>query len=111
MIDDPLPQQTQAPTESVRVSVRLGEPLRRAVGAFRRQITLSAPATLADLLDHLVQTYPDFAARFRGEDLGRDHPYHLFVNHRQALPGEFACFALADGDQVHIVIPALGGGP
>lgn len=111
MIDDPLRQQTQAPAESVRVSVRLGEPLRRAVGQFRLHATLPAPATLADLLAHLAGAYPDFPAGFRGEDLGRDHPYHLFINHRQVPPGQFDRFALADGDQVHIVIPALGGGP
>lgn len=93
----------------VRVVVRLGEPLRRAVGRFRLRLELPAPATVAALLDHLASAYPDFQGRFQGHDLGRDHPYHVFVNHRQVSPADYAAAALADGDQVHIVIPALGG--
>lgn len=89
----------------IQVTVRLGEPLRRAVGQYRLQIALAAPATVADLLAHLADAYPDFAAAHRGDDLGHDRPYRLFVNHTQADEAQL----LQDGDLVHIVIPALGG--
>lgn len=89
----------------IQVTLRLGEPLGGAVGRRRLQIALPAPATLADLLAHLAAAHPHFAARFRGDDLGHDHPYRLFVNYTQVGEDQ----ALADGDLVHIVIPVLGG--
>lgn len=95
---------------SIDITVRFGDPLRKAVGA--RRVTLSLPgrATLADLLAQLAQTYPGFEAAFRGDDLSRDHPYILFVNGRPVTRANYDQVHLADGDLVHIVMPVVGGG-
>jgi molybdopterin converting factor small subunit len=94
----------------IRVTVRVGEPLRRALGGTRLDLSLRPGATLADLLDHLAATYPDFSRRYRGEDLGHPYPYRLFVNRRPVNAAEAASHTLADGDRVHILIPVGGGG-
>lgn len=93
----------------MRVTVRAGEPLWRAFGQHRISIDLPASATLADLLAALAETYPDFARRYLGEDLGHPHPYRLFVNFRQVDDPDLANQHLHDGDTVHIVIPIAGG--
>lgn len=93
----------------IRVTVRAGEPLWRAFGQHRISIDLPASATLADLLAALSEAFPDFASRFRGEDLGHRHPYRLYVNLRQAPDHDLAQQRLNDGDTVHIVIPISGG--
>ncbi|NOX62849.1 MAG: MoaD/ThiS family protein [Chloroflexi bacterium] len=64
---------------------------------------------MSDLLARLSELYPDFAARFAGQDLGRDHPYRVFVNHQEIPANAFADRTLADHDVVHIVIPVAGG--
>ena len=98
------------PTASmIRVTVRAGEPLRRAFGQHRISIDLRAPATLGDLLIALASAYPNFASRYQGDDLGHPHPYRMFVNHRQVADAALTGHPLADGDLVHIVIPISGG--
>ena len=96
-------------TGDIHVTVRLGEPLRRAAGQFRFALTLPAGATLADLVSQLAETYPDFARRYAGTDLGHAHPYRLFVNFHLVAADQAAGRALADGDTVHILIPIAGG--
>jgi len=94
----------------IAVTVRVGEPLRRALGRTRLELSLMPGATLADLLEHLAATYPDFSRRYRGDDLGHPYPYRLFVNRQAVSTAEAASRTLADGDQVHILIPVGGGG-
>lgn len=96
------------PAPTISVTVRAGEPLWRAFGRHRISIDLPAPASLAALLAALAAVYPDFSSRYLGDDLGRHHPYRLFVNHRQVADGDLA-LPLHDGDLVHIVIPVAGG--
>ena len=96
-------------TGVIHVTVRLGEPLRRAVGQYRFSSTLPASATLADLVTQLAETYPDFARRYAGTDLGHAHPYRLFVNFQLVAADQAAGRPLADGDTVHILIPIAGG--
>lgn len=93
----------------IRVTVRVGEPLRRALGHTRLDLTLPAGATLADVVAHLDATYPDFARRYRGEDLGHPFPYRLYLNRQAVDAAEAATRTLADGDLVHILIPVGGG--
>jgi molybdopterin converting factor small subunit len=95
--------------DKIQITVWLGEPLRRAVGQVRIELDLSAPATLADLLARLYAAFPDFSARYEGLDLGHEHPYRLFINHRQVEENVFGRRELKDGDLVHIVIPVVGG--
>lgn len=93
----------------IRVTVRVGEPLRRALGRTRLELTLPTGATLADLLAHLAAVYPDFARRYRGEDLGHPFPYRLYLNRQAVDTAEAPIRTLADGDLVHILIPVGGG--
>jgi sulfur carrier protein ThiS len=93
----------------IRVTVRVGEPLRRALGCTRLDLTLPAGTTLADVLAHLSAVYPDFARRYRGDDLGHPYPYRLFLNRRAVPATDAATCPLADGDLVHILIPVGGG--
>ncbi len=93
----------------IRVTVRVGEPLRRALGRTRLDLSLAPGTTLADLLEHLATTYPDFTRRYRGDDLGHPYPYRLFLNRQAIGTAEAASRILADGDQVHILIPVGGG--
>lgn len=91
------------------VTIRLGEPLRRVVGAFHLELDLPPGATLADVLTQLQKAYPGFASAFSGADLGYSHPYQLFHNHRRISQDAWPLTPLADGDIVHIVVPVLGG--
>jgi sulfur carrier protein ThiS len=93
----------------MRITIRLGEPLRRTVGTHRLELELRPGATLADILTQLQTAYPEFAAVFSGADLGHSYPYQLFCNHRRVSPEAWTRTTLAEGDTVHIVIPALGG--
>lgn len=96
-------------TDSIRVTVRFGEPLRRAVGRYRLEVTLSGSPTVIELLEHLAKTYPDFEASYSGRVMGRDFPYTIFVNRRPVPKEDYPRFTLHDGNIVHILIPIAGG--
>ncbi len=93
----------------IQVTVRLGEPLRRAAGQHRFALTLPEGATVADLVARLADAYPDFARRYAGVDLGHAHPYRLYVNFQQVASDQLAKRTLQEGDTVHILIPIAGG--
>ncbi len=95
---------------TIEVTIRFGEPLRKAVGARRVTLHLPEKATLADLLTRLAATYPGFEAAFRGDDLGRANPYVVFLNGRPVTGPNFPHTSLHQGDVVHIVVPVVGGG-
>ncbi|HID34788.1 MAG TPA: MoaD/ThiS family protein [Anaerolineae bacterium] len=94
---------------TINIVIRFGEPLREAIGTRRVTLSLPGDATLADLLAYLARTYPGFETAFRGDDLGRNHPYILFLNGRPVTRPNYAQARLADGDAVHIVLPVVGG--
>jgi len=98
-------------TDQLRVTIRFGEPLRRAVGHFRIDVTLSTPSTLADLRAYLQKTYPDFVESYQGLDLSQPYPYRWFVNHRPVAEKEVETFVLHHDDLIHLVVPIAGGGP
>ncbi len=95
----------------IRVTIRFGEPLRKAVG--QRRVTLELPeqTTVTQLLEELAARYPGFEAAWRGEDLGRETPYIVFLQGRPVTAGHYAQTLLQDGDQVQIVLPVVGGTP
>lgn len=94
----------------MQVTVRLGEPITRVVGALRVSLQFTGErATVADVLRRLSDEHPGFAAAFRGEGIGHANPYRVYVNARQVPAGEEAQWALADGDKVYLFLPAAGG--
>ena len=94
----------------MQITVRLGEPITRVVGALRVSLQFaSEPATVADVLHRLISEYPVFEAAFRGEGIGHINPYRVYVNARQVMPGQEDRWLLADGDKVYIFLPAAGG--
>ena len=94
---------------TIDITLRFGEPLRKAVGVRRAALSMPANATVADLIATLIETYPGFQAAFRGDDLGRTFPYILFVNGRPVTQPNYEAVRLQDGDTVHIVMPVVGG--
>ena len=86
-----------APTTSCQLRVLLFSVLREKVGRGSLTVSLDAPATGADLLDHLQAAYPALAAYRR--------VIRLAVNQSYA-PAETP---LADGDEVALVTPVSGG--
>ncbi|MCP4166709.1 MAG: MoaD/ThiS family protein [Chloroflexi bacterium] len=95
--------------QNLHITVRFGEPLRRAVGQFRLEVKLPAPATLPDLLAYLEASYDGFEDRYRGAGFGQTYPYRWFVNRTQIGDEEFDTYGLDDGDLIHIMIPVAGG--
>lgn len=94
----------------MQIMVRLGEPLWRSVGAQRLDLEFAdGPVTVADVVARLAATYPSFATAYRGEGLGRDLPYNLFVNARQVPSGQERAHELVDGDKVYFFLPVVGG--
>ena len=99
----------------MRVYVRLGEPLWRAVG--ERRLVLEWPdrseVPVDEVLDRLRSAYPDFAAAYAGAGLGHAQPYRLFVDHGHPAgrPGEAeeAAPSIRDGQTLFILLPAVGG--
>lgn len=95
---------------SLRVMVRLGEPLWRVADTFRLYLEFTEDSvTVADVLARLAATYSGFDAAYRGQDLRRAMPYQVFVNARIVSPGTEAQRQLVDGDKVYIFLPAVGG--
>ena len=101
--------QIHMPTETIRVTVRFGEPLRRTVGHYRIEIPLVGPASVDDFIGHLAKTFLGFEASYSGQVMGRDFPYEVFVNRRHVPKDRHTRFALSDGDLIHIIIPIAGG--
>ena len=93
----------------IRITVKVGDPLRQTVGQRRLQMALPAGSTAADLLTMLAQTYPGFESAFRGDDLGQESPYIFFLNSRPVTPPNFEAARLQDGDVVHLLLPVVGG--
>ncbi len=94
----------------LQITVKFGEPLRRVIGQRRVSFYLSEDATVADLLALLAQRYAGFEVAFRGDDLGRPHPYILFINGRPVTAANYGAVHLQEQDIVHLVLPVVGGG-
>ena len=85
----------------MKVTVRLGEPFWRTVGAREVEIDLNDGATVADALNALGQRYPALAAELDGAEA---RPA-LFVNDDEAQPDS----QVFDAATVFILWPVSGG--
>ena len=91
--------------KTISVTIKFGEPLRRAVGQRRLRLDLPADATLDALLQHLKQHQPGFAA---GWEQGAV-PYVIFYHGRPVSPERYASTRLQEGDVLYFVMPVCGG--
>jgi len=91
----------------MKVTVKVGEPLRSAVGS--RKVTLELPegATVADLLSSLAHRYPRFRHQFYERDI--DLSYALFLNDDQIKLDEAGETPMNEGDTLFIFLPVAGG--
>jgi molybdopterin converting factor small subunit len=93
----------------LQITIKFGEPLRRAIGQRRISLTMPEDATANDLLRLLSQRYPDFESAFRGDDSGQTIPYIFFLNNRPVTAPNYTATYLQDGDVVRLVAPVVGG--
>ena len=96
----------------MRITVKLGAPLSKVVGESKVTLSMSAGATVADVLDALRARYPDFQEGLKGKGLRRPPdrvPYTLFVNARSVSLERAETIHLRDGDQMYLFLPAAGG--
>jgi molybdopterin synthase sulfur carrier subunit len=92
------------------VKVSFYATLRPVVGAKSVELVLPEGATVADLLDTLLEGYPDLRPHLLGEDGQLSRHVHVFVNGRGAvyLPKRLdTVLALSD---VVDIFPAIAGG-
>ncbi len=98
----------------MKVTVRLGEPLWRAIG--QRRVTIEAPGsecTLPELLARLEAAYPQLRQELRGgpaaDGDGVDYHFTFFLADRLVKPADMAQERVGDGAEVMIVLPMAGG--
>jgi molybdopterin converting factor small subunit len=91
----------------MRVTVKLGEPLRSAVGERKAALELPEGATVADLLSSLADTYPRFQHEFYEREI--DFPYALFLNDHQVKLDGVEKTPVSEGDTLFIFLPVAGG--
>jgi molybdopterin converting factor small subunit len=91
----------------LRITLKLGEPLARTVGA--RTITLELPRAvlLSDVFAETNRLYPAFDSALKhGDD---DVPYTVFVNEKLVRWEHVAQTQVNDGDKVFVMMPVSGG--
>ena len=99
----------------MQVTVKLGEPVWRAVGQRKVQIEVpGADCSLPELVQHLEAAYPQLREELgsNGADTGGDDlDYHFtfFLQDRMVKPSEMATERIGDGEEVMIVLPMAGG--
>lgn len=91
----------------MRVTVKVGEPLRSAVGSRKVALELPEGATVADLLSSLAHRYPGFGHEFYQREI--DLPYALFLNDDQIKLDEVEKTPVSEGDTLFIFLPVAGG--
>jgi molybdopterin converting factor small subunit len=91
----------------MRVTVKVGEPLRSAVGERRVALELPKGATVADLLSSLADRYPGFRHQFYEREI--DLPYALFLNDDQIRLDKVEETPVSEGDTLFIFLPVAGG--
>ncbi len=91
----------------MKVTVRLGEPLKSAVGSRKVSLEVADGATVADLLALLAENYPRFHHEFYERE--RRAAYVLFLNEEQIGLEEAQKREIAEGDTLSIFMPVAGG--
>jgi len=89
------------------VTVKVGEPLRSAVGSRKVALELPGGATVADLLSSLANRYSGFRHEFYEREI--DLPYALFLNDGQIKLDEAGETPVSEGDTLFIFLPVAGG--
>lgn len=87
--------------------MKVGEPLRSAVGSRKVALELPKGATVADLLSSLADRYPGFRHEFYEREI--DLPYALFLNEGQIKLDEVGEIPVSEGDTLFIFLPVAGG--
>jgi hypothetical protein len=99
----------------MKVTVRLGEPIWRAVG--RRRVEVEVPGrscTLSEVVERLQAAYPSLGSELRGEvggsgtDGGAGH-FTLFRGDRLVHPADVLYEQVADGEEIMLMMPMAGG--
>jgi len=94
----------------MRIFVKIGEPLWRAVGARTLTLEWDAPTvTVTEVIERLQQEYADFGPAFRGKGQRLTIGYHLFVNTRMVKPEAWSQTEMKNADKLFIFLPAVGG--
>ena len=91
--------------ETILLTLKFGEPLRRAVGQRRLQLSMPVNTTLAELLQHLQQHLPGFATAWQQDVV----PYAIFHQGRPVTTENHAKTLLHEGDVLYFVMPVCGG--
>ncbi len=94
------------------INIKLGEPLWRAVGQRRLQISWPEdnPPTVMDLLVYLQGAYPGFTEALSSvTGISHANPYQFFVDSRIVAPHALAERRLRAGETLYIFLPAAGG--
>ena len=91
----------------MKVTVKLGEPLKSAVGQRTVVLELGEGATVADALAALAESHPGFEERFYRRE--GDNPYLVFLNDDQVKLEESSGRPLGEGDRLFIFLPVAGG--
>lgn len=91
----------------MRVTVKVGEPLRSAVGSRKVVLELPESVTVAELLSSLADRYPGFRHEFYEREI--DLPYALFLNDDQIKLDGAEKTPVSEGDTLFIFLPVAGG--
>ncbi len=87
--------------------MKVGEPLRTAVGCRKVVVELPEGTNVADLLSSLAHRYPGFRHEFYEREI--DLPYALFLNDDQIKLDEVDKATVNEGDTLFIFLPVAGG--
>lgn len=91
------------------VEVKLFGPVREDVGEKTLRRTLPEGATVADLVDDLVGTYPRLDGRFLSEEGELDSGVNVTVEGTNVRQLDGLSTGLEDGDVVRVAPPVVGG--
>ncbi len=92
----------------MKITVNLGEPIRRKVGRGKITVELGEGIqTLADLMAEMERSVPGFR-----EEMGEEEgfvPYRLFFNDTLVRSADLASTEIKEGDSVTILMAMAGG--
>lgn len=84
--------------------------LRKIVGEKHVELPLPVPCTLQQIVDAVVESYPDLAQEILDEDGVLDRYIHLFVDGRSSKYLDDGLATSVDGTQTIEFFPAVAGG-
>jgi sulfur carrier protein ThiS len=89
------------------ITLKLGEPLARTVGAKTITLELPGAGVLSDVFAEANRRYPAFVSAVEHGD--EDVPYTVFVNEKLVRWEHIAQTQVHDGDKVFVMMPVSGG--